>query len=367
MERYREVAESEYQSSRIFPSPSVPSQVGIMADVLALTRALVDIESVSGNEAGVATYLFDRVSALAARHGGRVERLPVDGERFNVFASWGEPIVTLSTHMDTVPPFFPSREDDEFVWGRGACDAKGAIAAMIGAAETLAGEGACAIGLLFVVGEEINSAGAKAAALSPRGSRYLINGEPTESKLALAAKGALRYEIRAAGKMAHSGYPELGESAIDKMLDVLETVRRIPLPRDPVLGPGTINIGRIAGGRAPNVVADEARAEIFVRLVGDPGPIRDAMTAAVAGRAELREIGFIPAVQFDSFDGLPTTIVSYTSDAPILSPAWGKPLLIGPGSIRVAHTEAERMPKRELEDAVGLYAGLARRLLKDAR
>jgi acetylornithine deacetylase len=338
-----------------------------MADVLALTRALVDIESVSGNEAGVATYLFDRVSALAARHGGRVERLPVDGERFNVFASWGEPVVTLSTHMDTVPPFFPSREDDEFVWGRGACDAKGAIAAMIGAAETLAGEGARGIGLLFVVGEEINSAGAKAAALSPRGSRYLINGEPTESKLALGAKGALRYEIRAAGKMAHSGYPELGESAIDKLLDVLETVRRIPLPRDPVLGPGTINIGRIAGGRAPNVVADEARAEIFVRLVGDPAPIRDAMTAAVAGRAELREVGFIPAVQFDSFDGRPTTIVSYTSDAPILSPAWGKPLLIGPGSIRVAHTEAERVPKRELEAAVGLYAGLARQLLKDAR
>jgi acetylornithine deacetylase len=269
--------------------------------------------------------------------------------------------------MDTVPPFFPSREDDEFVWGRGACDAKGAIAAMIGAAETLAGEGARGIGLLFVVGEEINSAGAKAAALSPRGSRYLINGEPTESKLALGAKGALRYEIRAAGKMAHSGYPELGESAIDKLLDVLETVRRIPLPRDPVLGPGTINIGRIAGGRAPNVVADEARAEIFVRLVGDPAPIRDAMTAAVAGRAELREVGFIPAVQFDSFDGRPTTIVSYTSDAPILSPAWGKPLLIGPGSIRVAHTEAERVPKRELEAAVGLYAGLARQLLKDAR
>ena len=141
----------------------------------------------------------------------------------------------------------------------------------------------------------------------------------------------------------------------------------IPLPRDPVLGPGTINIGRIAGGRAPNVVADEARAEIFVRLVGDPEPIRDAMTAAVAGRAELREIGFIPAAQFESFDGLPTTIVSYTSDAPILSPAWGKPFLIGPGSIRVAHTEAERVPKRELQAAVGLYAGLARQLLKDAR
>jgi len=338
-----------------------------MADVLALTRALVDIESVSGNEAGVATYLFDRVSALAVAHGGRVERMPVDGERFNVFASWGEPIVTLSTHMDTVPPFFPSREDDEFLWGRGACDAKGAIAAMIGAAEMLLGEGARGIGLLFVVGEEINSAGAKAAALTPRGSRYLINGEPTESKLALAAKGALRYELRTAGKMAHSGYPELGESAIDKLLDVLEATRRIPLPRDPVLGPGTINIGRIAGGRAPNVVADEGRAEIFVRLVGDPAAIRDAMTAAVSGRAELREIGFIPAVQFESFDGLPTTIVSYTSDAPILSPAWGKPFLIGPGSIRVAHTEAERVPKRELQAAVRLYAGLARQLLKDAR
>jgi acetylornithine deacetylase len=367
VERYREVAEFEQQFLSYLPFSYRSIQAGNMANILALARALVDIESVSGNEAGVATYLLDRVSTLAVRHGGRVERMPVDGERFNVFATWGDPVVTLSSHMDTVPPFLPSREDNEFVWGRGACDAKGAIAAMIGAVEQLLDEGARGIGLLFVVGEEINSAGAKAAALSPRGSRYLINGEPTESKLALGAKGALRYEIRAAGKMAHSGYPELGESAIDKLLDVLHSVRCIPLPRDPVLGPGSINIGRIAGGRAPNVVADEARAEIFVRLVGDPTLIRDAMTAAVGGRAELREIGFIPAVHFDSFDGLPTTIVSYTSDAPILSRAWGKPFLIGPGSIRVAHTEAERVPKRELEAAVGLYAGLARQLLECAR
>jgi acetylornithine deacetylase len=337
-----------------------------MTNVLALTRALVDIESVSGNETGVATYLFDRVSALATRYGGRAERMPVDAERFNVFASWDAPVVTLSSHMDTVPPFIPSREDDKFLWGRGSCDAKGAIAAMVGAAEQLLGEGNRGIGLLFVVGEEINSAGAKAALLSPRGSKFLINGEPTESKLAIGAKGALRYELHASGKMAHSGYPELGDSAIHKLLDALEAMRGITMPHDPILGPGTLNVGRISGGRAPNVVADEAHAEIFVRLVGEPVPVRAAMAAAVGDRAELREIGFIPTVQFDSLEGFPTTIVSYTSDAPILSQSWGKPFLIGPGSIRVAHTEAERVSKRELDAAVGLYADVARRLLRSA-
>jgi acetylornithine deacetylase len=334
-----------------------------MANVFALTRALVDIESLSNNEMHVAAFLCDALSKLAELHGGRVERMPVDGERFNVFASWGDPIVTLSSHMDTVPPFFPSSEDGEFIRGRGSCDAKGIIASMIGAAETLLHQGTRNFGLLFLVGEERNSAGAKAAALEPRGSRYLINGEPTENKLALASKGALRLEISAIGRMAHSGYPELGESAIEKLLDTLEAIRRIPLPAAPLLGPATINIGTIAGGRAPNVIADGANAEIFVRLVGDPGPIRHAISAAAANRAQVSEIGYIPTMQFERFDGLPTTVVSYVSDAPILSAAWGKPFLIGPGSIRVAHTEEERIPKKELSDAVEIYAEMARQLL----
>src|SRR5208282_1834047 len=336
--------------------PFHPKKAGSMTNVFALTRTLVDIPSVSNDEVRVGEFLFGELSKLATEHGGRVERMAVEGERFNLFAAWGEPIVTLSTHLDTVPPFFASSEDGEFIRGRGSCDAKGIIASMIAAVETLLREGTRNIGLLFLVGEERNSAGAKAAAKEPRGARYLINGEPTENKVALASKGALRLEICATGRMAHSGYPELGESAIEKLLDTLEAVRRIPLPADALLGRSTINIGTVTGGRAPNVIADAAKAEVFVRLVGEPGPIRDAFRREAGDRAEVKEIGHIPVMKFEGFDGLPTTVVSFTSDAPILGGTWGKALLIGPGSIHVAHTAEERIPKRELMDAVEIYA-----------
>src|ERR1700680_2723721 len=198
-----------------------------MPDIFQLTRALVDIESITNHEAAVGDYLFDLLSKLAAASGGGVERCAVEDGRFNVPAHWGEPTVTMSTHMDTVPPYFPAREDAEFIWGRGSADAKGIIAAMTAAAEQLLAEGVHNFGLLFVVGEERNSAGAYAAARDPRGSRYLINGEPTENKMALATKGVLRYEIEARGKLAHSAYPELGESAIENLLESLQTVRHI--------------------------------------------------------------------------------------------------------------------------------------------
>src|SRR3954468_6181716 len=192
-------------------------------NVFELTRALVDIESITNNEECVGNYLYDYLAPLAALYDGHIERIEVEPRRFNVFAQWGEPlIVTLSTHIDTVPPFFPSREDNEYIWGRGACDTKGIIASMIEAVRQLLSEGARDFGLLFVVGEEQGSVGAYAAAKDPRGSRFLINGEPTENKLALGSKGALRYEILASGRMAHSAYPELGESAIEKLLDALD-------------------------------------------------------------------------------------------------------------------------------------------------
>ena len=332
-------------------------------DIFELTRALVDIESVTNNEAGAGEFLFRHLSPLAAKYGGHVERMQVEARRFNVFASWGEPIVTLSTHIDTVPPFFPSREDAEFLWGRGACDAKGIIAAMISAAEKLLAEGISDLGLLFVVGEERNSAGARAAAKTPRGSRYLINGEPTENKLCVRSKGALRFELVAQGRLAHSGYPELGRSAIDALLDVLEDIRRLPLPQDLLLGESTLNIGTISGGRAPNVVADEARAELMFRLVGDAAPVREAVHAAVAGRVEVREVLHTPVFHFAAFDGLPTTVVAFTTDVPTLQETWGTPFLIGPGSIHVAHTAEERIAKRELRDAVPIYASMVKRLL----
>jgi acetylornithine deacetylase len=334
-------------------------------DLFELTRALVDIESVTGDEGPVGDYLFAHLSSLAAAHNGQVERMDVEPGRFNVFAHWGESRVTLSTHMDTVPPPLPWREDDQFVHGRGSCDAKGIIAAMISAAERLLKAGTRGFGVLFVVGEERNSAGAMVAARNPRGSSYLINGEPTDNRLVLGSKGALRFEIVAHGRMAHSAYPELGHSAIHSLLDALEHIRRIPLPKDPLLGSTTLNVGTIAGGRAPNVVADFAQAEILFRIVGDPEPLRIAVAEAVRGRAEVREVICIPAVRLAAIEGFETSVVSFATDIPAFNGSWGEPCLIGPGSIHVAHTDQERVAKRELTEAVGVYERLVTRLLKN--
>jgi len=332
-------------------------------NIFELTRSLVDIESITEHEEPVGSFVFKILSDLAARSGGSVERCPVGPNRFNVFAHWENPIVTLSTHMDTVPPFFASREDSDFIWGRGAADAKGIIASMIVAAENLLARGTRNIGLLFVVGEERNSAGARAAAQDHRASRFLINGEPTDNKLALATKGILRYEIHATGRLAHSAYPELGDSAIEKLLDALQQIRRIPLPQDELLGHGSLNIGVISGGHAPNVIADAARAEISFRLVGDAEPIRQAVQRAVAGRAEAREIFSIPCVRFDRLDGFESTIVSYTTDVPAFANAWGKPFVLGPGSILVAHTLEERVAKKQLLEATEIYERMVKQLL----
>ena len=334
-----------------------------------LTRALVDIDSTTNHEKPVADFLFAHLAVLASRYQGRIERQPVAPDRENIFATWGDPIVTLSTHMDTVPPFFPSREDDLHIWGRGSCDAKGIIAAMIAAAENLLAAGQRNLALLFVVGEERNSAGALSASKTPRGSRFLINGEPTENLLALGSKGALRFELTARGKLAHSAYPHLGHSAINSLLDALQTIRQIPLPVDPLFGPSTLNIGTISGGRAPNVVADEARAELMFRTVGDPSSIRKAIASVAANNSsiEARENFYTPAVQLSAFDGIPTTVVAFTTDIPSFDNTWGKPFLIGPGSIHLAHTAEERIPKLQLLEAVQLYASMARELIHSSR
>ena len=334
-------------------------------NVFELTRALVDIESITNNEERAGNFLFDLLTPLAVRFDGHVERVAVEPRRFNVFAQWGNELaVTLSTHIDTVPPFFASREDDEYIWGRGACDTKGIAACMIYAVEALLAAGQRNIGLLFVVGEERNSAGAYRAAETPRGSRYIVNGEPTGNRLAIGSKGVLRYEVAATGKMAHSAYPELGDSAIHKLIDALADVRRLTLPVDDLLGPSTLNIGTISGGRAPNVIADEAHADIMVRLVGDSADTKAALARAVAGRAELRGVIEIPAVRLNSVDGIDTTIVAYTTDIPAFAGVWGEPFLIGPGSIHVAHTLEERVAKRELTEAVELYQRIVRHLCK---
>ncbi len=333
--------------------------------VFALTRQLVDIESVTPNELAVGNFVFDYLCPMVEQYNGHIEKIEVEPNRNNIFAYWGDqPTVTLSTHLDTVPPFFASSEDDEFIWGRGSCDVKGIISAMIHAAAELLAEGKRNFGLLFVVGEERNSAGAFFAGRNPRGAKYIINGEPTSNRLALGSKGALRYEIRASGKMAHSAYPELGDSAILKLLDVLQAARQIELPVHPVLGASTMNIGVISGGRAPNVIPDEARAEILIRLVDDGAATKAAMTALARPGVEIKEVLCIPAVHLGSLPGFETCVVSYTTDIPAFGNAWGQPFLLGPGTINVAHTSEERVPKKELIEAVGLYAGLVRGLLE---
>ena len=240
-------------------------------DPIALTRRLIDIESISGNEGAVGAELYEVLSNM----GYTPHKMPVAHERFNVMATIDgqKPDIVFSTHMDTVPPFISSSEDDDNIYGRGSCDAKGIIAAQIAACKHLRKEG-MAVGMLFLVGEERDSLGAKVANESPIGSRFLINGEPTENKIATASKGALRLQLTAKGKMAHSAYPELGESAIDKLLTALGRLRAMELPVNPEVGPCTVNVGLIEGGRAPNVIPDHARAQLLYRLVGPSDDLR---------------------------------------------------------------------------------------------
>ena len=328
-------------------------------DPVRLTRRLVDIESITGNEAAVGADLYDQLYQL----GYIVHKMPVAHGRFNVIATLEgvSPQIVFSTHMDTVPPFIPSSEDNEKIYGRGSCDAKGIIAAQIAACERLRRQNA-AVGMLFLVGEERDSLGAKVANETPPGCRYLINGEPTENRMAVASKGALRVEITARGKMAHSAYPELGESAIEKLLRALEALRKIELPHNPEVGPTTMNIGIIEGGRAPNVIPDHARAQLLYRLVGSSQDVRQKIEAAVAGLAQCEFVLEIPFCQLQTVPGIETMVASFTTDIPALS-AWGRPLLLGPGSIHVAHTEHEHISKKQLHEAVDLYVEVASKLL----
>jgi acetylornithine deacetylase len=333
-------------------------------DPIALTRALVDIESTTGSEAALGHHLARELQAL----GYSVEKLAVpnpysDAERFNVYAQSGaaSPQITFSTHMDTVPPFFASSEDAEKIYGRGSCDAKGIIAAQIAAAERLKAAGVH-VALLFVVGEERDSLGAKIANQQPRGSKFLVNGEPTENRIAVASKGALRVQLTARGKMAHSAYPELGESAIDKLLDALGRLKALKLPETPDVGPTTMNIGLIEGGRAPNVISDFARAQLLFRLVSPAEPLRRAISEAVHGLADAEFVLEIPFVRLRTIDGLPSFVAKYTTDIPELS-RWGEPVLFGPGSIHVAHTDQEFISKGELLESIDTYCRIAKGLL----
>ncbi|HUS19304.1 MAG TPA: M20/M25/M40 family metallo-hydrolase [Terriglobales bacterium] len=334
-------------------------------DPFQLTRALIDIESISGNEGAVGEFLLRELKSL----GFSTTKMPVDeaANRFNVLATIPDappPTVVFSTHIDTVPPFIPSSEDENRIYGRGACDTKGIIAAMVGAALRLKEEKA-AVGMLFVVGEERDSLGARTANAStlmlPR-PKYLINGEPTENKVAIASKGALRLEITARGKMAHSAYPHLGESAVEKLLEALQRLKAVELPLDPEVGPTTVNIGVIEGGRAPNIVPDFAKAQLLYRTVGPVEKLKQDLKDAVGDLAEVVCVLDLPFMRLRTFEGLPTFVAAYTTDIPALN-SWGQPILFGPGSIHLAHTTGEYIDKQQLLDAIEIYYAMAKKLL----
>lgn len=329
-------------------------------DLFELTRTLIDIPSVTGEEAQVGEFLASYLGGL----GYHVELQPVEGARCNVIATTAAPPrIVFSTHLDTVPPHISSREDAESIFGRGACDAKGIIAAQIFAAERLRAEGMAELGLLFTVDEELASAGAQIANAHLLASecRYLINGEPTDNLLATGTKGSLRFTITTAGSAAHSAYPEQGESAVEKLLDVLESVRRCEWPVDEVFGETTCNIGVIVGGTRPNVIAAEANAELQIRLVTSVAPIKKLLTEAIAGRAQVEYSSEHGPVRLMAVEGIDQCVVRFTTDIPYLS-NWGQALLLGPGSIRHAHTDGERISKAQLTQAVDLYVRIAKTL-----
>ncbi len=327
-------------------------------DLVGLTRSLVDIDSTTGREADAGLWLAAYLRDL----GFAVTEQRVDNARFNVIASAGTPAVVFTTHFDCVPPFFPSRVEEGRIYGRGSCDAKGILAAQVAAADLLRREGESRVGLLFVVGEERGSDGARAANLTPNECRFLVDGEPTDNRLGIATRGMLRVRLRASGRAAHSSFPELGESAIDKLLDALTELRSIGLPDDPVLGRTHYTIGLISGGVAPNVVSPSAEAEVMFRTVSDVDAVRRAI-APLERRVRVEHVLDVPPVRLTKVAGFESAVFPYTTDIPFLD-RWGQPLLFGPGSIHTAHTADEFVELAELQRAVEGYVSIARELLR---
>src|SRR3982751_4997881 len=329
-----------------------------MTDVVALCAEMLSIQSPTGGESKI----VDFVSRRLVSRGWNVTVQEVTPGRGNVWASRSGGGVTLSTHLDTVPPYVAPKLDGERLFGRGACDAKGIAAAMLAAADRLAQSGEDRVDLLLLVGEEKGSDGARAANHLPATSRFLVNGEPTESRLASGAKGSLRVTLKTRGREAHSAYPHLGQSAIEPMLELLPSIRSVPLPSDPILGPTTVNIGTIRGGTEANIIPGECEAELMFRLVGDVAHVRTLIDKWAANRAEVTYGSHIPAQHFPLVPGFEVAPVAYTSDIPLLG-RWGTPLMFGPGSIHVAHTPNEHIELRELRDSVSTYERLVRTLL----
>lgn len=325
---------------------------------VALARRLIDIDSTTGREGEVAAV----VASYLRERGYSVLEQPLGDGRSNVIAAVGEPKLVFSTHFDCVPPFIASREEGGVLYGRGACDAKGILAAQVAAAERLRASGETRVGLLFVAGEERGSDGALAANKIGSRSEFLINGEPTENRLGAATRGVFRVRLIAEGRAAHSGYPELGESAIEKLIDAMVALRAASWPEDPELGRTHYTIGLVRGGVAPNVIPAHAEAEVVFRSVGHHDHIRRVLRGVLGDGVMIDEVLEVPAIHLQTIDGFETAVFAYTTDIPFLD-RWGKPLLCGPGSIHVAHTDHEHVKISELERGVEVYEQIARQLL----
>ncbi len=328
-------------------------------DVLALTRKLIGIRSTTGEESEIMVFLAEYLENM----GFQVTRQTVEKDRYNILAKVGEPRAVLSTHTDTVPPYFPLSEDEEYIYGRGACDTKGIIAAQITAADLLLKQGIGNFGLLFTVGEEERSDGAAVANTIANNCRWLVNGEPTANKMAVGTKGALNVKLAVKGKACHSAYPEQGESAVDKMLDILTAVGQKKWPVHEQLGATTCNIGVISGGIQPNVLAPHAEAQLMFRVVTTTAEIKEELSKIVGSRGELDFYFGCEPVLTHVMEGFPTMIAAYRTDIPFLT-NWGTPLLLGPGNILDAHSPGEKIAKTQILEAVNHYTDIIRRLLR---
>jgi len=328
---------------------------------IRITRELIDIDSTTGREAEAGEFIARTLESL----GWTVERQPVVDGRFNVIArTTQDPVVVFSTHFDCVPPFFPSREEGGRVYGRGACDAKGILVAQVAAAERLRAAGEQRVGLVFVIAEERGSEGARAANehTAATGCRFLINGEPTDNRLATATRGVYRVRLHATGRAAHSSLPELGESAIDKLIDALMALRTVEWPSDPDLGGTFFTTGLINGGVAPNVISPSANAELMFRTVSGPDELRRLIQDRVGHLVTTEDVLVVPPVRLTTVPGFDTAVFSFTTDIPWLD-RWGQPLLLGPGSVTLAHTKDEYCEIVELTRSADLYARLASTLI----
>ncbi len=330
-----------------------------MINVSTLAKELIDVPSITGSEALLAEVVERHLNAM----GMNVVRQAVDPNRWNVFASYVErPSILYTTHMDTVPPFFPSVEKEGFIFGRGACDAKGIMACMMRAVEELAESGFHGTALLFVVGEELDSVGARVAAERLSGFKYVINGEPTSNQLISGQKGSLIVRLLAHGIAAHSGYPEMGSSAIETLLSVLNDILAEDWGSDSQLGTATVNIGVIEGGVAPNVIPDKAGAEVFFRIVDPAENVYTRLRKIAGRRIELEIVTKSNPQLLHVVDGMKTTIAGFGSDVQYLR-RLGTPLMLGPGSIIDAHTGREKISREEMDEAVELYKLLYHKLL----